>query len=114
VIDHAVVPAVTTNVEEVEIGVVLAGEAIGLLTGVTASAHVRSGRLVPLLTQHVTTHSSLFVYYGSRSAPARARAFIDLAVRRLADSPEYVLGAKELATAEAKGRKAHRVRAPRA
>jgi hypothetical protein len=39
----------------------------------------------------------------------RARAFIDLVVERLADSPSYVLTGKELAAAEAKGRKAHRV-----
>ncbi|MBI2728386.1 MAG: hypothetical protein HYX42_19280 [Polaromonas sp.] len=53
--------------------------------------------------------SSVFVYYGSRPAqPARVRAFIDLAVSRLTDNPAYMLTAKELASAEVKGRKAHK------
>jgi hypothetical protein len=55
-----------------------------------------------------TTWCGVFVYYGSRAAqPPRPRAFFDLAVERLAGNPEYVLGAQELAEAEAKGRKAH-------
>ncbi|EJE51348.1 hypothetical protein PMI14_03963, partial [Acidovorax sp. CF316] len=46
---------------------------------------------------------------GSRSAqPLRVRAFIDLAVQRLADTPDYVLTGEELAAAEARGRKAAR------
>jgi DNA-binding transcriptional LysR family regulator len=104
VVGHEVVPALCTNVEEVETEAVLAGQAIGQLTGVTAAAHIRSGRLVPLLTAHVADQSGLFVYYGSRSAPARARAFIELAVSRLAGNPAYELSAKELAAAEAEGR----------
>jgi hypothetical protein len=62
---------------------------------------------VPLLTQHVADQSSAFVYYGSRAAqPARVRAFIELAVSRLTGNSVFVLTAKELAAAEAKGRKA--------
>ncbi len=109
VVTHDVVPALCTNEEELETAAVLSGQVIGEMTGVTAAAHIRSGRLIPLLTQHVTDHLSLFIYYGSRTAqPARARAFIDLMVERLAGNPAYVLTAKELAAAEAKGRKAHR------
>jgi hypothetical protein len=45
--------------------------------------------------------ASYFVYFGSRtSQPARARAFIDLAVERLTDNPEYVLSGRELAGAQ--------------
>ncbi|EJL88203.1 hypothetical protein PMI15_00845, partial [Polaromonas sp. CF318] len=44
---------------------------------------------------------------GSRTAqPTRVKAFIDLAVKRLVGNSEFVLTAKELAAAEAKGRKA--------
>jgi DNA-binding transcriptional LysR family regulator len=114
IVNHEVVPALCTNVEEVETEVVLAGQAIGLLTSVTAAAHIRAGRLIPLLTAHVADHLGLFVYYGSRAQPARARAFIDFAVERLVGSPAYELSAKELAAAEAKGRKAHRPRSARA
>ena len=64
---------------------------------------------MPLLTGHVDDHSGIFVYYGSRTAqPARVRAFIDLAVKRLAHSTTYVLTAAELQAAEAKGRRACR------
>jgi hypothetical protein len=49
------------------------------------------------------------VYYGSRSAqPVRVRAFIDLAVERLASSAAYEMSTKELVAAEAKGRRALR------
>jgi DNA-binding transcriptional LysR family regulator len=111
VVTREVMPALCTIEEELENAAVLSGQVIGQMTAVTAAAHIRSGRLVPLLTQHVADHLGLFIYYGSRAAqPARARAFIDLVVQRLADSPAYVLAPKELAAAEAKGRKAHRNR----
>ena len=43
------------------------------------------------------------IYYGSRAAqPKRVRAFLDLAIARLHDSPNYVLSNKELATAQHK------------
>lgn len=105
--DHAVqqevVPAFSVNDEEVEAEAVLAGHAIGQLTGVVAAAHIRSGRLVPLFTQHVHDHSSVFVYYGSRAAqPLRSRAFIDLAIERLAGNSAYVLTMDELGAAEEK------------
>lgn len=108
VVEHQVAPALCFNDEQIETEAVLAGHAIGSLTGVAAAAHIRAGRLVPLLTQHVADGSSAFVYYGSRAAqPLRVRAFLDLTVRRLAGTTEFVLGSKELAQAEAKGRAAH-------
>jgi DNA-binding transcriptional LysR family regulator len=114
VVMHDVVPALCTNQEELETAAVLAGQVIGELTGITAAVHIRSGRLIPLLTRHVADHLGIFIYYGNRtSQPARARAFIDLALERLTGNPAYVLTAKELAAAEAKGRKAHRAAAVR-
>jgi DNA-binding transcriptional LysR family regulator len=109
VVAHDVVPAFCTNVEDIELEAALSGQAIALLTSVTAAAHIRSGRLIPLLTRHVADHLGLFIYYGNRiSQPARARAFIDMVVDRLAGSSTYVLAEKELAAAEAKGLKARR------
>lgn len=106
VVTFDVVPALSTNDEELETEAVLGGHVVGLLTSVAAAAHIRSGRLVPLLTEQAADHLSLFVYYGSRRAqPARARAFIELAVQRLTDNPAFILTPKELAAAEAKGRK---------
>jgi DNA-binding transcriptional LysR family regulator len=109
IVEHHVVPALWVNDEPLETEAVLAGHVIGLLTGVIAAPHIRAGRLVPLLTRHVADRSSTFIYYGSRTAqPARVRAFIELALKRLVDNPAYVLSAKELQSAEAKGRKAAR------
>lgn len=103
--DHLVRPAISTNDETVELGAVLAGEVIGQIAGPTAAAHIRAGRLVPLLLDHMTDMYSLFLYYGSRAAqPARVRRFIDLAVERLTDSPEFVLGAEELRLAHINGK----------
>jgi len=111
IVDLDVVPAFCTNEEALEVDAILAGEVIGQVTGVSAAAHIRAGRLVPILGRHVADHMAVHVYYGSRSAqPARVRAFLDLAIGRLADSREFVLSFKELAAAEAKGRKAFRRR----
>nr|WP_251011166.1 hypothetical protein [Variovorax paradoxus] len=58
--------------------------------------------------------SSAFVYYGSRTAqPIRVRAFIDLAVKRLANTADYVLDREELAAALAKSRPVQRGRSGR-
>jgi DNA-binding transcriptional LysR family regulator len=111
VISRDVSPALSTNDAQFETEAVLAGHVIGLLSGLSAVPLIRSGRLVPLLAQHATDHMSVHVYYGSRTAqPLRVRAFIDLAVERLAGSSQYVLDARELAAAEAKGRRKPRRR----
>jgi DNA-binding transcriptional LysR family regulator len=104
-------PALSTNDTELEAEAVLSGHVIGLLSGFSAAAHIRSGRLVPLLTAHATDHMSVHVYYGNRTAqPTRVRAFIDIAIEQLLDNTTYVLDPKELAAAEARGRKAARRR----
>jgi hypothetical protein len=61
VVVHDVVPALTTNVEDVEVEVALASETISQLTGVAAAAHIRSGRLVPLRTSHIAEHLGMFI-----------------------------------------------------
>ena len=101
VVEHPVTPALCVNDEILELHAVLAGEVIGQLGGVTAAPHIRSGRLVPLLIDHLSDRASYFVYFGSRnSQPARARAFVDLAARVLTDNPEYVLSLEELTRAQ--------------
>ncbi len=96
-VDLAVAPYLCTNDEGLELEAVLAGRCIGQLAGVTAAPHIRAGRLLPLLVDHVPDIASYFIYYGSRaSLPSRARAFIDLALERLVDNPAYVLGQEEL------------------
>ncbi|WP_341678237.1 LysR family transcriptional regulator [Niveibacterium sp. SC-1] len=99
--EQLVPPAFSTNDEMLELRAVLAGEVIAQLAAPTAASLIRAGRLVPLLLDHMSEMYSLFVYYGSRAAqPARVRRFIDLAVERLGDSPEFVLGREELLQAQ--------------
>jgi DNA-binding transcriptional LysR family regulator len=96
-IEQPVVPAICSNDEVFELQAVLAGKVLGQLAGVTAAPYIRSGQLVPILADHMQDFASYFVYFGSRtSQPARARAFIDLAVKRLSDNAEYMLAEKEL------------------
>ena len=111
VVARTVATSFLSNDVDLEARAVVAGQAIGQLIGVTAAPLVRAGLLVPLLTQHVTEHLGLHVYYGSRNAqPARARAFIDLAVERLVGNTQFFLEPHELvpASAKAKGRRARK------
>jgi DNA-binding transcriptional LysR family regulator len=97
VVDQPVVPAIYSNDELFELQAVLAGKVIAQLAGVTAAPYIRSGHLIPILADHMPDYASYFVYFGSRSSqPARARAFIDLAVRRLNENSEYVLTRRDL------------------
>jgi DNA-binding transcriptional LysR family regulator len=97
VVDQPVVPAICSNDEVFELQAVLSGKVLGQLAGVTAAPYIRAGQLVPILVDHMPEYASYFVYFGSRtSQPARARAFIDLAVQRLTENSEYVLSSKEL------------------
>jgi len=51
-------------------------------------------------------HIGVHLYYGSRTAqPKRVRAFIDLAIQRLMDTPQFVLSEKELVQAAGSKRK---------
>jgi len=95
--DHPVRPSFCTNDEAFELRAVLAGDVIGQLAAPTAAAHIRAGRLVPLLLEHISDGFHLYLYYGSRAAqPVRVRRFIDLAVERLTDNSEFVLTMAEL------------------
>jgi len=103
VVGRPIASSFLTNDVDLEARAVVAGQAVGQLIGVTAAPLVRAGLLVPLLTQHVTEHLGLHVYYGSRNAqPARARAFIDLAVERLVGNTRFFLEPHELAPRKAK------------
>ena len=97
-------PALCTNDEVLELEAVLGGRVVGQLAGVTAAPYIRSGKLVPLLGDHTYERGSYVVYFGSRSSqPARARAFIDLALERLLDNTRYVLSPRELRGAKRRG-----------
>jgi DNA-binding transcriptional LysR family regulator len=90
-------PALSTNDTELEMQAILAGQVIGQVANFAAAKHIREGRLVPVLLPFISDHIALHVYYGSRaSQPKRVRAFLDLALARLVDSPSHVLSQKEL------------------
>lgn len=96
-IDQPVVPTICSNDELFELQAVLAGKVLAQLAGVTAAPFIRTGQLVPVLIDHMPDTGRYFVYFGSKtSQPVRSRAFIELAVQRLADNPEYVLSDEEL------------------
>lgn len=102
-VEQPVVPALISNDETLELHAVLSGKVLGQLAGATAAPYIRSGKLVPILLNHMADNASYFVYFGSRtSQPARARAFVDLAVERLTDCPQFVLSSKELVRAKAR------------
>jgi DNA-binding transcriptional LysR family regulator len=90
-------PALSTNDIEIELQAVLDGQVVAQLSSISAAPHIRAGRIVPLLAQHMTDHMSVTLFYGSRrTQPARVRHFIDFAVERLTDNPDYVLKKVEL------------------
>lgn len=97
IVARDIASVVLTNDVELEANAVVAGQCVGQLVGPTAAPLIRAGAVVPLLTQHVCAHLGLYIYYGSRVAqPARVRAFLDLAVQRVAGNPAWVLSAQEL------------------
>jgi DNA-binding transcriptional LysR family regulator len=109
VVHHHVAPTLSTNDTELELQAVLAGQVIGQIANLSAAGHIRAGRLVPVLLQHMSEHIGVHLYYGSRNAqPRRVRAFIDLALEMLADAPDHVLTRQELARAAKTPRRAPR------
>ncbi|MEM5299760.1 LysR family transcriptional regulator [Burkholderia sp. JPY481] len=101
--------SVCSNDVDAEAEAVLAGLVIGQLGSFSAVSHIRAGRLVPLLTQHVTQRESIYVYYRRRTEqPLRVRTFIDFAVSRLADNSQFFLTAEELSGSARRGGRAAR------
>ena len=82
---------------DAETEAVLAGLAIGQLGSFSAVSHIRSGHLVPLLTQHLTQRESIYIYYRHRTEqPLRVRTFIDFMVDQLAGNKDFFLEPGEL------------------
>ncbi|KXU91500.1 LysR family transcriptional regulator [Caballeronia megalochromosomata] len=97
IVYREIAAALCTNDIDAEADAVLAGLAIGQLGSFSAVAHIRAGRLVPLLTQHLTQRESIYIYYRHRTEqPLRVRTFIDFMVARLADNGDFFLSSAEL------------------
>ncbi|MFM0336191.1 LysR family transcriptional regulator [Paraburkholderia fungorum] len=93
-------PTICVNDTEMETQAVLSGLGIGQLGSFNATPHIRSGRLVPLLTQHVTEYGTIYIYYGHRTEQSlRVRTFIDFMIERVADNRNFFLDLAELRVA---------------
>ena len=94
---QAVQAAFCSSDPEAEMQAVLAGMGIGQIDGINAAAPIRDGRLVPLLTTHVSERMGLYLYYAQRAdMPGRVRRFIDFAAERLKGADAFFLPAAEL------------------
>ncbi|GEM_PF-6410070 len=62
-----------------------------------AVAHIREGRLVPLLTRQMTQRESIYIYYRHRTErPLRVRTFIDFTIAKLAGNADFCLTPTQL------------------
>ena len=103
IIERHLPPTLASNDIDLELNAALTGQVIAQVSAMSAAPLIRAGKLVPLLPQHMAENMRLYLYYGSRkSQPKRVRQFIELAVQRLADNPQFLLTPKELAAAAAK------------
>ncbi|MFJ1209659.1 LysR family transcriptional regulator [Burkholderia pyrrocinia] len=82
-------PFIATNDIDAELDIVLSGAAIGQFFGYSVHAHVREGRLVPLLTTHATSRYGLYLCMPQRThLPRRSRLLMDFLAERLGAHPE--------------------------
>lgn len=82
---------------EAEMQAVVAGMGIGQIDSINATAAIRSGQLVPLLTPYVSNRMGLHLYFAQRAdMPARVRRFIDFAVDQLSGGDTFNIPAGEL------------------
>ncbi|MBN3856936.1 MULTISPECIES: LysR family transcriptional regulator [unclassified Paraburkholderia] len=89
--------AVCVNDTEMEAQAVLSGLGIGQLGSFSAAPHIRSGRLVPLLTQHMSEYGAIYIYYGHRTEQSlRVRTFIDFMVEAMAGNRSFYFDEGEL------------------
>jgi DNA-binding transcriptional LysR family regulator len=93
--------ALCVNDTEMETQAVLSGLGIGQLGSFNATTHIQSGRLIPLLTQHVTEYGAIYIYYRHRTEqPLRVKIFIDFMIERMADNRNFFLSPSELRAAQ--------------
>jgi len=93
------VPAVLcANDPEAEALAVRDGLGVGQLGSFHALPMIRSGQVVPLLLDHISSHLGVYLCYARRTQlPLRLRAFIDFMVARMGNNPEWILSRDEIA-----------------
>ncbi|WP_457332073.1 LysR family transcriptional regulator [Rhizobacter sp. P5_C2] len=104
------VPVVLCSSEpEADCLAVLAGIGLGQVDSINAAAALRDGRLVPVLTNHVSERMGLYLYYAQRAdMPGRVRRFIDFSTTWLRDSKQFYVPPAELRALARRARAARR------
>ena len=104
------VPVVLCSSEpEADCLAVLAGIGLGQVDSINAAAALRDGRLVPVLTGHVSERMGLYLYYAQRAdMPGRVRRFIDFSTTWLRDSKQFYVPPAELRALARRARTARR------
>lgn len=83
-------PALITNDTDVELTAIFSGLGFGQTGGPMVRAHLKSGKLVEVLSDHTTDTWTLYVYRPQRSAvPKRVRLVFDHLVKSLSDPNIY-------------------------
>lgn len=104
VLTRHVAPALATNDADLELHAVLSGQVVGQLSSLLAAPFVRSGRLVPVLTAHITDQMAVYMYYGNRTQPTRVKKFVERVAAHFSDPTPYWLSAQEIADVGARAR----------
>ena len=88
---------VYVNDSESEAQAVAAGLGIGQLSSFSATPLIRNGRLVPLLTQHITARMGMYLFYGpTRGQPLRVQAFVRFITERVQHNRLFYLDQADL------------------
>jgi DNA-binding transcriptional LysR family regulator len=98
VVSRDLAPTLATNDADLELQAALSGQVLAQLSSLSAAPFIRDGRLVPVLTPHITDQMGVYVYYGNRKQPARVRKFIERVVAHFRDPMPYRLSAEEMAS----------------
>ncbi len=97
VVFQPMTPVLCCSDPDAEMQAVAAGLGVGQIDSINGAAPIRAGALVPLLTGHISERMGFYIYYAQRkNLPGRVRKFIDFAVERLKDSPEFHVPLAEL------------------
>jgi DNA-binding transcriptional LysR family regulator len=94
----------TSNDTEAETHAVVAGLGVGQLDSISASHHLRSGALVPLMLDQVNERYGVYMYYAQRTEiPSRVRKFIDFVMANTGDAAACRLTETELKNLHRRG-----------
>lgn len=78
-----------TNDVSTELEAVLGGMGIGMIDSIIGASHIRAGRLIPLLCEHVSERLGVYLYHAHQlDMPRRVQSFINHAVEHFREHSE--------------------------